>query len=406
MCYSSPTDTELIQENTVLKQRIRELESARVGQEQAKEALRERIKELNCLYSLGNIIENSGVLEEYFRKTVDIMPGAWYYPEYTCVRILFEDQEFKSGNFRETPWKMSTGLIVHGKAAGSIEVCYLEKMPDRQEGPFLKEERDLIDAIAQRLGRMIERKQAEREADRHKSRLESLLRIAEYSARDVQDFLDFSLNEAISLTESKIGYLYHYDDEKREFTLNSWSKEVMKECTIQEKKIRYQLEATGVWGEAVRQARPILINDFLAPNPLKKGYPEGHAPLRRFLTIPVFSNERIVAVVGVANKKSDYEESDVLQLKLLMNSVWLIMERKRVEREREDLILKLQEAFSRIKTLNGLLPICASCKKIRNDEGYWEQIEGYISSHSDAEFSHSICPDCTRKLYPGYFGNE
>ncbi|MCH8986863.1 response regulator, partial [Patescibacteria group bacterium] len=61
---------------------------------------------------------------------------------------------------------------------------------------------------------------------------------------------------------------------------------------------------------------------------------------------------------------------------------------------------ELEDAISRIKQLHGLLPICASCKKIRDDQGYWNQIEGYISSHSDAEFSHSICPDCTKTLYP------
>ncbi|MDH3349252.1 MAG: hypothetical protein OEM02_14270 [Desulfobulbaceae bacterium] len=61
---------------------------------------------------------------------------------------------------------------------------------------------------------------------------------------------------------------------------------------------------------------------------------------------------------------------------------------------------ELKEALSEIKTLSGLIPICASCKKIRDDKGYWKQIEEYISYHSEAEFSHSICPDCTKRLYP------
>ncbi len=77
-----------------------------------------------------------------------------------------------------------------------------------------------------------------------------------------------------------------------------------------------------------------------------------------------------------------------------------ITERRRIEEERERLILELQEAISQVKTLSGLLPICASCKKIRDDNGYWRQIESYIKDHSEAEFSHSICPDCVKKLYP------
>jgi PAS domain S-box-containing protein len=68
--------------------------------------------------------------------------------------------------------------------------------------------------------------------------------------------------------------------------------------------------------------------------------------------------------------------------------------------ERERMIGKLQDALSKAKQLSGLLPICASCKRIRNDEGYWQDVAGYISEHSDAGFSHGICPDCRRRLYP------
>jgi len=77
-----------------------------------------------------------------------------------------------------------------------------------------------------------------------------------------------------------------------------------------------------------------------------------------------------------------------------------ITDRKQAEEERERLILELKEALSQVRTLSGLVPICASCKKIRNDKGYWEQIEVYIRDHSEAEFSHGICPECAQRLYP------
>lgn len=76
--------------------------------------------------------------------------------------------------------------------------------------------------------------------------------------------------------------------------------------------------------------------------------------------------------------------------------------RKEIENEREKLINELQDALKNIKTLSGLLPICANCKNIRDDQGYWKQLEKYISDHSEAVFSHSICPDCIVKLYPEY----
>ena len=91
---------------------------------------------------------------------------------------------------------------------------------------------------------------------------------------------------------------------------------------------------------------------------------------------------------------------------LLTANQQLIMEirdRRRAEQELEKLVGQLQEALTKVKTLSGLLPICASCKKIRDDRGYWTQVEVYVREHSEADFTHSICPDCAVKLYPEYF---
>jgi PAS domain S-box-containing protein len=77
-----------------------------------------------------------------------------------------------------------------------------------------------------------------------------------------------------------------------------------------------------------------------------------------------------------------------------------ITKRKEIEADREKLISKLQDALNKIKTLRGIIPICASCKKIRDDKGYWNQLESYIREHSEVVFSHGICPECSEKLYP------
>ncbi|MDP2105266.1 MAG: PAS domain S-box protein, partial [Desulfobulbaceae bacterium] len=77
-----------------------------------------------------------------------------------------------------------------------------------------------------------------------------------------------------------------------------------------------------------------------------------------------------------------------------------ISDRKLVQEERERLIIELKEALARVKTLSGLLPICSSCKNIRDDRGYWKRIESYIMAHSDADFSHGICPDCAVEKFP------
>jgi hypothetical protein len=73
------------------------------------------------------------------------------------------------------------------------------------------------------------------------------------------------------------------------------------------------------------------------------------------------------------------------------------------EKERKELLQQLKDALAKVKIMSGLLPICASCKKIRDDKGYWNQIEKYIQERSDVDFSHSICPECAKKLYPDFY---
>ena len=178
-----------------------------------------------------------------------------------------------------------------------------------------------------------ERKRVEEIAKLEEARLRSVLKISQHPSASMRELLDLALDEAIALSGSKFGYLYYYNEDTREFTLHAWSKDVMKECAIREPQTIYQLEKTGIWGEAVRQRKPIVVNDFGAPHPLKKGYPEGHANLFRYFTIPVFSEGRIVAVVGIANKPTDYTDADVNQLTFMMDSVWKIIERKQAEEE-------------------------------------------------------------------------
>ncbi|RME49425.1 MAG: response regulator [Caldilineae bacterium] len=87
-------------------------------------------------------------------------------------------------------------------------------------------------------------------------------------------------------------------------------------------------------------------------------------------------------------------------------AVTVAMARFRDMQELRRLNAELQKALAEVKQLSGLLPICSSCKKIRDDEGYWHQVEVYIRDHTDADFSHGLCPDCAQKLYPDFFAEE
>ena len=105
--------------------------------------------------------------------------------------------------------------------------------------------------------------------------------------------------------------------------------------------------------------------------------------------------------VEVHLQHTEYESTQLFVAIILDNT-----ERKIVEQKKEKLLSDLQEALAKVKTLRGFIPICSSCKKIRDDKGYWNQIEAYIRDHSEAEFSHGICPECAKKLYPKFYGDK
>ncbi|AEH61036.1 multi-sensor signal transduction histidine kinase [Methanosalsum zhilinae DSM 4017] len=162
------------------------------------------------------------------------------------------------------------------------------------------------------------------------SRLESLLKLNMISDKaTMQEITDFVHEAAVNLTGSKIGYVAFLNEDETVFTMHTWSNSVMKECSVPNKKFVYPIETTGLWGEPVRQRKPIIINDYQSFNSLKKGYPPGHVELERYMSVPVFDDDRIVATAGVGNKDEDYDRADVRQLRLLMQGMWKIIQRKK-----------------------------------------------------------------------------
>ncbi len=119
-----------------------------------------RVKELHCLYSIFRIVEKSGCsMDEVLLQTVNNIPAAWQYPEDTCARVRVGTREFATENFRETSWRLAADINTFNSPTGTLEVFYLNQKPDKDEGPFLKEERNLLEAIALQLGHVVERLQ-------------------------------------------------------------------------------------------------------------------------------------------------------------------------------------------------------------------------------------------------------
>jgi hypothetical protein len=142
--------------------------------EQVSHSLRERIKELNCLYGISKLRERTDFsLEDILQAIVDLIPPAWQYPEITCARIIFDSYEFTTTNYKSSKWKLTRDIMVYSERVGTLEVCYMEEKLELDEGPFLREERKLINAIAERIAKFIEREWAEDEIRKHRNHDES-----------------------------------------------------------------------------------------------------------------------------------------------------------------------------------------------------------------------------------------
>jgi DNA-binding CsgD family transcriptional regulator len=131
--------------------------------EQAHRALRERVKELNCLYGVAQLVErHRDSMEGLFADLVDFLPLSWQQPESTCTRVTFEDKTFRSRNFRQTRWKQSAQIHVKNRLAGALEVYSLKGTDGRGQGPFLEEEALMLEEVAKRVGGAAARLETER----------------------------------------------------------------------------------------------------------------------------------------------------------------------------------------------------------------------------------------------------
>ena len=214
----------------------------------------------------------------------------------------------------------------------------------------------------------IERKRGGDARKQDEGRLLALVTFYQMTSAPLKELMNFAVEKAVEISASSIGYLAVVSDDEALHTMYAWSAQSMKECNIDKKTIEYPIDATGLWGEAVRQRRPVITNNYAAESPLKRGPPEGHVPIIRHMNIPVFDGNHIVMVAGVGNKTSDYDERDVQELSLMMSGLWNVVKQRKAEAELEASVKGLKEASLRYKAL-----IAAS------NTGAWE-------NHSDSGF--------------------
>ncbi|MCJ8500693.1 GAF domain-containing protein [Desulfatitalea alkaliphila] len=162
----------------------------------------------------------------------------------------------------------------------------------------------------------------------------------------------------------------------------------------------------GLRAEAYHTNKAVYHNHFMNSEWVHL-MPKGHMILRNVMFAPLVLKGKTVGIIGLANKDGDFNDNDAkmatgfgeLAAIALQNSRNLD-DRIQAEKQREKTIGDLKQALAEVKKLSGLLPICSHCKNVRDDKGYWNRIETYIHKHSEAEFSHSVCPDCAKEYYP------
>jgi len=164
-------------------------------------------------------------------------------------------------------------------------------------------------------------------------KLRALWKIAELGNLGHQALCDNILQGSLEMTQSKYAFYGFLSQDESCISVYSWSRDVAEQCLTQENQINFPIARAGIWADAVRDRKVLIVNDYEADHSGKRGLPEGHIPLTRILVVPVFNQDRIVAVVAVANKSEDYEEEEADQLASYATGVQVIMDQRKTESE-------------------------------------------------------------------------
>jgi diguanylate cyclase (GGDEF)-like protein/PAS domain S-box-containing protein len=172
-----------------------------------------------------------------------------------------------------------------------------------------------------------QKKTAEREIRANLRLNKALLRLSTSGDQSTQEILSIALEQAVRLTQSRDGFVMLPNAQPDGAALWSWSRNTAQKCSVPEGFFKLDVSRAGIWAEAIRSKKPVMMNDFKDRE--NSELPEGHIPVRRFLSVPVLENGQVVAAVGIANKKAEYTERDQMTLSLVLSNVWALIRRKR-----------------------------------------------------------------------------
>ncbi len=204
----------------------------------------------------------------------------------------------------------------------------LRKAHDELEIRVQQRTAELASMNSALISEILERKRVEKALRMDEIRLEALQELSQMTWASEEEVANYVLEQQVKLTGSKIGLIGFVEGE-RVLKLHTWTTGEIPECGLPETPLSYEIAGSGVWADAVRLRKPVILNDPLPLESRAQNLPCGSVPIHRLMSIPVFDGEKIIAVAVVANKDSDYEQADVRQLTLLMDGMWKLMLRER-----------------------------------------------------------------------------
>jgi PAS domain S-box-containing protein len=352
-----------------------------------------------------SIFEN--IQDVYYEVTVDgtileVSPSVLMVSDYSREEVIgknlfdfYADPEARRmfvEQIRKKGWMVDVEVMLKNRDGSLVPCSVTARFIKDEEHPDGK-----IVGVMREIGR---RKTLEKALawEAHVRRLLTELSSRLISTHPLEEISEFVLDAAKGLTDSLYGFVGYIDSSTGNLVNSTMTRDIWEICNVEQKSFVFH-EFKGLWGWVLNQRQSMLSNDP-AGDPRSGGVPAGHVAIERFASVPVMDGDRLMGQIALANSSRPYTEEDISLLKRLGTIFMLALQRKWGDLDREKLIGELRKALDDVKKLSGLLPICSNCKKVRNDQGYWEQIEVYIRDHSGADFSHGICPECAKKLYP------
>lgn len=242
-----------------------------------------------------------------------------------------------------------------------FDQCNFEREWSGGEIEALRTAADIIGAALLNEASTEAARRATNQLKMNESRLETLYRLSQMEASSIDEIASYILKEGIELTGSQIGFLGIMNEDESVFELHSVSESVMEGCSVKDTMIHYPIASAGIWGDAVRLRKPIVINDYSAPHESKKGYPEGHINIERFICVPIFEGHKIAALAALGNKASDYDESDIRQISLLGLGAWQTIRKFQTDNSIKQSELRYRTLFENsldavyVTTENGIM---------------------------------------------------